>query len=471
MVDDIIPTVTEVNLTKDIPTSFKFLNHYKLISKIGNGHDGKVYLAENKFTGDKVAIKEITKLSKISILNKNPNLQINKIYNEINIMKLIQNDKIHPNITKLHEVLDDRTFNKIFLVFEYCNKYDLKFGASYPYTFGQLHHILTQILLGLEFIHGLGIIHRDIKPSNILRNNNEVKVTDFGISCTKFNQNLSSLGTPAFMAPELCTFSNESNNEEEIGTEIDIWSLGVTLFCLRYGRLPFRGNNEYELFNEIIYNDVKFDQSTIPNDNDENEKHNELEDLMSKMLIKNPKKRITLSEMKTHGFIKNGFASNDYKNFMKFNELYLFNDELKRSNSIPQKFKKLFVRRKSISSASMTTSTSAAISPTIPLSRPPLENTLSQPLIKQNKLSSSSNSLNLNSLLRSKKEVSNYLDDTTLFQNFDSDSDSGSSTDDDANSDNEGFYNDKDNSLSFRIGPKRTQSGFNVKTVNDYLDI
>ncbi|CAM9010753.1 unnamed protein product [Wickerhamomyces anomalus] len=507
-----IPTTTQVNLTKDIDTGEKFLNQYKLISKLGNGHNGKVYLGLNVDTGGYYAIKEISKVSKISILNKDPQNQLTKINNEINIMKLIIN---HPKILKLHEILNDLKFNKIFLILEYCSKGDLKFGATFNYSIDSIRLILRDVVLGLEYLNGVGIIHRDIKPSNLLMNSdNFVKISDFGISIDKFrNSNINNFGTPAFTPPELCNGVENGNGYNKFDGKLDIWSLGVTIYCLYYQVLPFNGNNEYELFNEIINNEV-----VIPSEGDGDEQVGLLNDLLIKMLQKNPQKRISLQDLKNHPFTLGNFDHDINLQFKKFNEYYLFTrDEnlstfaTKSSSSTTlSKFKSIFTRKSSISKQSssspplastvslpaqqqqpipsitleqhsITQPTSLINTTTIPttsfsipsstsnsppsslLKRPPLRSSSSQ-------IASSTNSLNLNSLLRSKKPVPNYLDDSTFFQSVDSSSSDSDSTGDDS-SDDDGLYNDVEDTLSFRIGPKRVGSSLQMRSVNDYLGV
>lgn len=502
-----IPTTNQVNLTKDINTGEKFLNQYKLISKLGNGHNGKVYLGLNIENGEYYAIKEISKVAKISILNKDPDEQMNKINNEINIMKLVIS---HPKILKLHEILNDLKFNKIFLILEYCSLGELKFGATSNYDIKTIRLILRDVVLGLEYLNGIGIIHRDIKPSNLLMNSDRfVKISDFGISVDKFSDSkinkISNFGTPAFTPPELCNGNN--SNISKIDGKLDIWSLGVTIYCLFYQQLPFSGKNEFELFNEIINSEV-----IIPKPDDKTEDSvddvNQLNDLLLKMLNKNPQKRISIQDLKNHPFVISHFDHDTNLQYMKFNEYYLFKRgenlstfaKKASSSTTIAKFKSIFTRKSSISKSSPplasteslpvkqqsglpqitlsqnhpstqpasllnTTATATMATMAAPSSqsmRPPLRSSSSQ-------IASSTNSLNLNSLLRSKKPVANYLDDSTFFQSVDS-SDSESEDSDKQDSD-DGLYNDVEDTLSFRIGPKRQGSSLQVKTVNDYLGI
>jgi serine/threonine protein kinase len=472
-----IPTVTEVNLTKDITTGNKYLNNFRLLSKLGNGQNGKVYLAQNSDDSTQYAIKEISKVTKLSITNKDPKSQMNSIQNEIEIMTLILR---HPKIVRLYQVLDDAKFNKVFLILEYCAQGELKFGASHKYSLQEIRTILRDVILGLEYLHGIGIIHRDIKPSNLLMydDNKNVKISDFGVSLNRNNNiaKINTLGTPAFLAPELCNGSMSKDKESKIDGQVDVWALGITIYCVWFQRLPFNGQNEYELFNEIIYTNIE-----IPEGQSEEER--ELVGLLRRMLQKDPKIRINIKEMKNDPFVTMDLTPATKTEFIKFNDSYILGrnaDNLSRTESLQRKFRSMFRRR---SSAAANESPSFIISPVLPetshqqeyytpMSAPPSAASLPSMKwrsLKSSTLASSSNSLNLNSLLRSKKDVPDYLDDSTYYEGMDSDGSSSSDEDTD-DSDEDGLYNEED-TLSFRIGPKRANSSSTMKTMHDYLDI
>ena len=111
-------------------------------------------------------------------------------------------------------------------------------------------------------VHSLGIIHRDIKPANLLKNDkNEIKISDFSVSLIydpKDNFSLTEIakaaGSPAFLAPEICGFSDSASDSEESYIDpfaLDIWAMGITLYCFAFGKLPFNGENEFEVFYAI----------------------------------------------------------------------------------------------------------------------------------------------------------------------------------------------------------------------------
>ena len=186
-----------------------------------------------------------------------------KINREIKIMKECN----HPNVVKLKQVINDLKFDKILLILEYCkfgeidwknyNHYYEKYNHHKSRSSLVLNKVLRDVLNGLEYLHEYKhIIHRDLKPSNLLiDHDNTIKISDFGVSLIMENnanddKELSKImGTPAFYAPELCQFvnnrysmitnENHEGNKIKIDYMIDIWSLGVTLYCMMFNNLPF----------------------------------------------------------------------------------------------------------------------------------------------------------------------------------------------------------------------------------------
>ena len=138
-------------------------------------------------------------------------------------------------------------------------------------------------------MHAQGIIHRDIKPDNCLLTDEDVlKIVDFGVS-EMFEKSsemrvAKSAGSPAFMAPELCVVKHG----EVAGKPADIWSMGVTLYCLRFGRVPFRTDAMLDLYSSILNDDVPVPDDCNP----------ELADLIKRILEKDPEKRITMEELR-----------------------------------------------------------------------------------------------------------------------------------------------------------------------------
>lgn len=143
-------------------------------------------------------------------------------------------------------------------------------------------------------VHKQKIIHRDIKPENLLVSENGlVKISDFGVSHV-FNGDddtlSSSAGSPAFLAPELCTAGASAS-----GRAVDVWAAGVTLFCMLVGHVPFMAENVIE-----IYDAIRRSPLVIPPHVSAQPRH-----LLTRLLERNPKKRLTISEAMEHPWIRN----------------------------------------------------------------------------------------------------------------------------------------------------------------------
>lgn len=199
----------------------------------------------------------------------------------------------HPNLVALIEVLDDPTEDSLYMVMEMCKKgVIMKVGlgeVSDPYDSESCRSWFRDLILGIEYLHAQGVVHRDIKPDNCLLTEDDVlKVVDFGVSemFAKDAEMLTakSAGSPAFLPPELCIVGHGDVS----GKAADIWSMGVTLYCLRYGRIPFEQTSLFELFEAI-----KTETPQCPGEEDE-----DFKDLMSRILEKDPTKRIKMPELR-----------------------------------------------------------------------------------------------------------------------------------------------------------------------------
>lgn len=220
---------------------------YSFINDLGEGSFGKVKLGINLKSKLKYAIKIINKedLSK----SKLENIKI-----EIEIMKICQ----HPNIVKFEDHYED--INNIYIVCEYLRGGNLSsylINQGYLLTENQIKEIAKQIGQGLTYLHNKGIIHRDIKPDNIIicnKNKHPVfKIIDFGLSkISGCNEKVNDMnGTLAFSAPEVISKEFYSN-------KIDIWSMGVILFYLCSGTLPFDdiNNDTNKVVNKILNKNI-----------------------------------------------------------------------------------------------------------------------------------------------------------------------------------------------------------------------
>ncbi|BBN15325.1 5'-AMP-activated protein kinase, catalytic alpha subunit [Marchantia polymorpha subsp. ruderalis] len=257
------------------------LTDYKVGKTIGLGSFGKVKMAEHSLTGQKVAIK-ILHRRKIKEQNMDE-----RVKREINILRLI----MHPHIIRLYEVIETPTH--IFLVLEY-----LKSGELFDYIIekgrlpeGEARRLFQQILSGVEYCHSNMVVHRDLKPENLLLDSTwNVKIADFGLSNIMRDGHFlnTSCGSPNYAAPEVIS------GKLYAGPEVDVWSCGVILYALLCGTLPYDDENIPTLFRKIkggIY--------TLPSYLSTGAK-----DLISRMLLVDPVKRITIPEVRQHSWFQ-----------------------------------------------------------------------------------------------------------------------------------------------------------------------
>ena len=274
----------EIEIIKDLSIEGDFrLGPFKIIEELGHGTFSVVYSGIHEQIKEKVSIKQLKK----SELNNEKRLS-----SEMNIQKKL----FHPNICQMYCAIDQQHY--LFLINELCPGKDILqniIDNSYsPFSEEQACRIFQQIISGLEYMHKNFICHRDIKPENILvinqdDNNALIKIIDFGFS-TSFAGDIILTDTccsPSYAAPEIL-------KKKYKGDQIDIWSSGIVLYVMVYGRLPFDQDN----MKELVYH-IKNGIYSLPNTISE-----ECQDLIKKIIQVNPDKRITLHEIKNHPWMK-----------------------------------------------------------------------------------------------------------------------------------------------------------------------
>jgi serine/threonine protein kinase len=266
-----------------------FFDFYEMLDDLGEGKFGLVKMGVHKKTKEKVAIKIIKKES----MQNSADIELVK--SEIDIMKLCR----HPNIVRLLDHFENAEY--IFIVMEFLQGGDLgdylnknKFSVSEA----RAASIMFQIASGIYYLHQYGVLHRDLKPENIMLTENSekgvIKIMDFGLSkiMGPDERVADGFGTLSFVAPEVLI-------RQPYGKQIDIWSLGVILYYMLSGTLPFDDENDNE---EVIAKMTVFVEVQFPSKSWA-KKTPEVIDIISKCLIKDPNKRITIEEYLQHPWI------------------------------------------------------------------------------------------------------------------------------------------------------------------------
>ncbi|XP_040433315.1 calcium/calmodulin-dependent protein kinase kinase 2 isoform X2 [Cygnus olor] len=280
------------------------LNQYKLKDEIGKGSYGVVKLAYNEDDNTYYAMKVLSKkklmrqagfprrppprgakgASEGCVQPKGP---IEQVYQEIAILKKLD----HPNVVKLVEVLDDPSEDHLYMVFELVKQGPvMEIPTLKPLSEDQARFYFQDLIKGIEYLHYQKIIHRDIKPSNLLvGEDGHVKIADFGVSNEFKGADAlltNTVGTPAFMAPETLSETRKIFS----GKALDVWAMGITLYCFVFGQCPFMDERILSLHNKIKTQTLEFP--------DQPEVTDFLKDLITRMLDKNPESRISVPEIK-----------------------------------------------------------------------------------------------------------------------------------------------------------------------------
>ncbi|XP_065143158.1 serine/threonine-protein kinase MARK2 isoform X10 [Paramisgurnus dabryanus] len=266
---------------------------YRLLKTIGKGNFAKVKLAKHVLTGKEVAVKIIDKTQ----LNSS---SLQKLFREVRIMKLLN----HPNIVKLFEVIE--TEKTLYLVMEYASGGEV---FDYLVAHGRMKEKearakFRQIVSAVQYCHQKCIVHRDLKAENLLLDADmNIKIADFGFS-NEFilgNKLDTFCGSPPYAAPEL--FQGKKYD----GPEVDVWSLGVILYTLVSGSLPFDGQNLKELRERVLRGKyrIPFYMST------------DCENLLKKFLILNPTKRGSLEQIMKDRWMNVGHEDEELKPYIE----------------------------------------------------------------------------------------------------------------------------------------------------------
>uniref|UniRef100_A0A672MGZ6 Maternal embryonic leucine zipper kinase n=1 Tax=Sinocyclocheilus grahami TaxID=75366 RepID=A0A672MGZ6_SINGR len=269
-----------------VESTSELLKHYEVYETIGSGGFAKVKLGIHILTGEKVAIKIMEK--------KDLGDDLPRVKIEIEAMKNLS----HQHVCRLYHVIE--TSSKIYMVLEYCPG-----GELFDYIIAkdrlseeETRVFFCQIISALAYVHSQGYAHRDLKPENLLiGEDHNLKLIDFGL-CAKPKgglgfELLTCCGSPAYAAPELI------QGKAYIGSEADVWSMGILLYALLCGFLPFDDDNCMVLYRKITRGKYSNPHWLSP--------ASIL--LLNQMMQVDPKRRLTVKQLLDHPWVMKGYGT------------------------------------------------------------------------------------------------------------------------------------------------------------------
>ncbi|GMG23907.1 unnamed protein product [Ambrosiozyma monospora] len=283
-------TTSRSQSKRRVPREVRF-GAYVLGSTLGEGEFGKVKLGWRK--DGKHPSQAAIKLIRRDSIPRGSEKE-SKIHREINALKKLS----HPNIVRLEEVLQNDKY--IGIVLEYASGGELfDYILEHKYLKESLaSRLFAQLVSGVDYMHNKGIVHRDLKLENLLLDKHKnIVITDFGFVNSFAGHDLmrTSCGSPCYAAPELVVSS-----EPYEGRKVDVWSCGVILYAMLAGYLPFDddpqnpdGDNIARLYHYITHTPLTFPEYIQPTPRD----------LLRKILVSNPRRRINLKQVRSHPWL------------------------------------------------------------------------------------------------------------------------------------------------------------------------
>lgn len=272
--------------------TLKELGKYDVFETLGSGSFGEVKRVVNRDTKEEFAMK-ILSIEKIK-----ENRLTDQVKREISILRQLD----HPNIVRIVEVLKNK--RHMFLITELVNNGDLfdRLALQHKFSENEARDMFKQMLSAVAYCHARGIAHRDLKIENIfLTNDMQIKVGDFGFANACLGQGsdqeiaLKTLcGTPSSLPPEIL------RHESYLGSRVDLWCLGIILYTMVAGRLPFPYEDNDKLFEAIVDGNYSIPDYFSPN----------LKDLIAGLIKVDSEKRFTMTETVNHAWMT--VSENDF---------------------------------------------------------------------------------------------------------------------------------------------------------------
>jgi len=267
-------------------------DRYLRLKALGEGQYGQVWLCRDKITQAERAVKLIAKQG-------SPKQQ-EEFRHEVETVRALD----HPNVMKIYEFFEDkRNFYLVMELYSGGELFDEIMKRQY-FSEADAVSVMEQCLAGICYLHSVGVIHRDLKPENLLlsteRPDASIKIVDFGMATMGAKSvTQARVGTAYYIAPEVIDpqrFGGGSYDEK-----CDIWSLGVILYILLTGTPPFWGDDDDDILNKIVSQN-KFELEPAY----QQALSKEVQDLLKKMLVWDPKKRLSAQDCLNHQWIRNG---------------------------------------------------------------------------------------------------------------------------------------------------------------------
>ncbi|TMW62159.1 hypothetical protein Poli38472_009652 [Pythium oligandrum] len=264
---------------------------YVIGRQLGTGRFSRVCEATHKHTGATHAVKIIDK-GKLSATERE------LLRTEIAILKLVT----HPNIIRLHEIYEDK--QNIYIVTELVSGGDLysRIDGHNKYTESQARTVMLPLLESIAYIHRLGIVHRDIKPENVLcGDQGDLKIADFGLSKLVHPEEIMKMpcGTLNYVAPEVLAMLG-------YGKEADIWSVGVIMYLLVRGVLPFQSKTKNEIIQKTLHAEINLESDPVLSNVSP-----ACKSLLKGLLTKDPSKRLTAQDALKHDWFTQRLVRGD----------------------------------------------------------------------------------------------------------------------------------------------------------------